>query len=209
MVPAAGVRAIRTTAGTAAAARPVDPSVRTGRPCPRETAIGSHDSVWSATRSGWRCSWRTSRSRQTYVVFGYLGPNAAGKSTTIRLLAGLLRPTAGRAEIGGHDVVRQRERAQRLIGYCPATSSVTPTSLRPPILHASGISAVASSKARCVRWPTGSTSTWACASGRCRTAPGRRSASCRLSCTARGADPRRTDGGPRSASAARFPVLGA
>jgi ABC-2 type transport system ATP-binding protein len=52
-------------------------------------------------------------------VFGYLGPNGAGKTTTIRLLAGLLRPGGGRAAVCGHDVVRDRERAQRQIGYLP------------------------------------------------------------------------------------------
>jgi ABC-2 type transport system ATP-binding protein len=53
------------------------------------------------------------------VVFGYLGPNGSGKTTTIRILAGLMRPTAGRAEVLGHDVVHDRERVQQLIGYLP------------------------------------------------------------------------------------------
>ena len=56
---------------------------------------------------------------QRGVVFGYLGPNGAGKSTTIRILTGLMRPTSGRVEILGTDVVRDRETAQRSLGYLP------------------------------------------------------------------------------------------
>ena len=49
-------------------------------------------------------------------VFGFLGPNGAGKSTTISVLCTLLDPTAGRAEVAGHDVVRERDTVRRNIG---------------------------------------------------------------------------------------------
>lgn len=49
-------------------------------------------------------------------VFGLLGPNGAGKTTTLRILSTLLTPSAGRAEVGGFDVVREPERVRRLIG---------------------------------------------------------------------------------------------
>lgn len=53
------------------------------------------------------------------VIFGYLGPNGAGKTTTIRMLVGLMRPTCGSITVAGADVVRERSRAQRHIGYLP------------------------------------------------------------------------------------------
>jgi ABC-2 type transport system ATP-binding protein len=50
-------------------------------------------------------------------VFGFLGANGAGKSTTIRMLCGLLTPTSGRAVVDGHDVGPDPEGVKRRIGY--------------------------------------------------------------------------------------------
>src|ERR687892_933729 len=50
-------------------------------------------------------------------IFGFLGANGAGKSTTIRMLCGLLQPTSGTALVGGVDVSRNPEGVKRSIGY--------------------------------------------------------------------------------------------
>ncbi|MGE0593853.1 MAG: ATP-binding cassette domain-containing protein [Vicinamibacterales bacterium] len=50
-------------------------------------------------------------------IFGFLGSNGAGKSTTIRMLCGLLRPSSGTAVVGGVDVGADPEGVKRRIGY--------------------------------------------------------------------------------------------
>ncbi len=51
------------------------------------------------------------------TIFGFLGANGAGKSTTIRMLCGLLDPTSGTATVGGFDIRREPEKVKRVIGY--------------------------------------------------------------------------------------------
>jgi oleandomycin transport system ATP-binding protein len=50
------------------------------------------------------------------TVLGLLGPNGSGKTTAVRILATLLRPDEGRAEVGGYDSVRQAHQVRQLIG---------------------------------------------------------------------------------------------
>ena len=57
-------------------------------------------------------------------VVGFLGPNGAGKSTTMRMLTGVFPPSSGRAEVAGHDVVREPLEARRRIGYLPERTAL-------------------------------------------------------------------------------------
>ena len=50
-------------------------------------------------------------------IYGFLGPNGSGQSTTIRMLCGLLTPTAGEVSVLGHRIPLEAERLKRQIGY--------------------------------------------------------------------------------------------
>lgn len=58
------------------------------------------------------------------TVFGLLGPNGAGKTTVIRILSTLLKPHAGRATVGGFDVVTQPAEVRRRIGLTGQNAAV-------------------------------------------------------------------------------------
>ena len=52
-------------------------------------------------------------------LFGFIGSNGAGKTTTLRILATFLAPSGGKAEVLGHDVVKDADAVRHVIGYMP------------------------------------------------------------------------------------------
>ncbi|KAF4321486.1 hypothetical protein JM18_003948 [Phytophthora kernoviae] len=56
--------------------------------------------------------------------FGYLGINGAGKSTTMKVLTGEIAPTNGFVTLGGYDLSKDRDKARRVVGYCPQFDSL-------------------------------------------------------------------------------------
>ncbi len=59
-------------------------------------------------------------------IYGFLGPNGAGKSTTVHVLTTLLPPTAGKARVGGYDVVKQGPKVRSLIGVALQEAALDP-----------------------------------------------------------------------------------
>lgn len=59
-------------------------------------------------------------------IVGFLGPNGAGKTTTMRILCGFMPPTAGKAEVAGHDVIGESLEVRKKVGYMPETVPLYP-----------------------------------------------------------------------------------
>ncbi|MCD4685548.1 MAG: ABC transporter ATP-binding protein [Anaerolineae bacterium] len=59
-------------------------------------------------------------------LFGLVGPDGAGKTTTLRMLAGILKPTTGEAIVNGHDVVEEAEAIKQELGYMPQQFGLYP-----------------------------------------------------------------------------------
>ncbi len=59
-------------------------------------------------------------------IFGLLGPNGSGKTTTINCLSGLTDPSSGLLKVGGFDVQREKEKFRQILGICPQETALYP-----------------------------------------------------------------------------------
>jgi ABC-2 type transport system ATP-binding protein len=100
---------------------PTDPTDRTGQ---RDLAVDVHD-LW--VRFGSVEAVRGIHLRLTQgAATALLGRNGAGKSTTMRVLAGVIPPTEGRVLVGGFDIRTDTLAVKRLTGYCPDVGGLVP-----------------------------------------------------------------------------------
>lgn len=68
-------------------------------------------------------------------MFGLLGPNGAGKTTLMKILATLLDPDSGTAQMNDVDLIREKQRTRRLLGYLPQEFGFYPTLTAEQTLH--------------------------------------------------------------------------
>jgi len=71
-------------------------------------------------------------------IFALIGPNGSGKTTIIKVIAGLLRPTQGIIEVGGQDVTKKPVETKQQVGYIPDEPALWPKMTGEEFLHFSG-----------------------------------------------------------------------
>jgi ABC-2 type transport system ATP-binding protein len=57
-------------------------------------------------------------------IFGFMGPNGSGKTTTLRMICGLMKPDAGHGQCLGFDIIHEQHHIKRLVGYVPQSFSL-------------------------------------------------------------------------------------
>ena len=86
-------------------------------------------------------------------IYALIGPNGSGKTTIIKLIVGLLRPTGGSMSVGMLDVTKEPEHTKAMIGYIPDEPAVWPAMTGEEFLHFSGALYGVEEKARLERIP--------------------------------------------------------
>lgn len=71
-------------------------------------------------------------------IFSLIGPNGSGKTTIIKMIAGLLQPTKGSITVNEHDIVKDPIKAKSVVGYIPDEPAVWPAMTGEEFLHLSG-----------------------------------------------------------------------
>src|SRR6478672_5826509 len=90
-----------------------------GRGDAHPPAVISVNQLSKAYASGFRALKSVDLEIRRGEIFALLGPNGAGKTTLISVICGIVRPSAGRIEVDGHDIVTDYHAARSLIGLVP------------------------------------------------------------------------------------------
>jgi ABC-2 type transport system ATP-binding protein len=86
-------------------------------------------------------------------IFSLIGPNGSGKTTIVKVIAGLLRPDAGSVAVGGFDTVKNPVEAKALLGYIPDEPAIWPAMTGEEFLNLTGALYGMDEKARAERIP--------------------------------------------------------
>jgi ABC-2 type transport system ATP-binding protein len=125
-----------TTTTEAASAAPA--SGRSGRQLPADTSYAVYAEALARDFDGLRAVDGVELRIPAGEVYGFLGPNGGGKSTTVRMLCTLMAPTGGRAQVAGYDVATQPEQVRLRIGVALQDVALDPKQTGTELLRLQG-----------------------------------------------------------------------